>query len=49
MKDIAALVISLLITMIVLNYLKFGFVVSFIVGTILWSVLHYNLKKILKG
>jgi len=46
-KDILALVISLLVTMAVLNIMKLPPVAGFIIGSILWSVLHYNLKKIL--
>jgi hypothetical protein len=47
MKNILALVISLLITMVVLNLFKLPPVLGFIVGSILWSILHYNLKKML--
>ncbi|WP_456479979.1 hypothetical protein [Nautilia sp.] len=44
-KDILALVISLLITMAVLNVMKLPPVAGFIIGSVLWSVLHFNLKK----
>jgi len=47
MKNILALVISLLITIVVLNLFKLPPVLGFIVGSILWSVLHFNLKKML--
>jgi len=47
LKEIAALIISLLITMVVLNILKLPPIAGFIVGSILWSVLHFNLKKML--
>jgi hypothetical protein len=46
-KDILALVISLLITMVVLNIIKLPPIAGFIVGSLLWSVLHFNLKKML--
>jgi hypothetical protein len=44
-KDILALIISLAITLIVLRFLKLPPLTGFILGSILWSVLHYNLKK----
>jgi hypothetical protein len=44
-KDILALIISLVITMIILNILKLPPIAGFILGSILWSILHYNLKK----
>ncbi|WP_187146594.1 hypothetical protein [Nautilia profundicola] len=44
-KDILALIISLVITMIILNILKLPPIAGFIIGSILWSVLHFNLKK----
>jgi len=44
-KEILALVISLVITMIVLNILKLPPIAGFLLGSILWSILHYNLKK----
>jgi hypothetical protein len=47
MKNILALVISLLITIVVLNLFKLPPVLGFIVGSILWSILHFNLKKML--
>ncbi len=46
-NDILALIISLIITMIVLNLFKLPPIPGFIVGSILWSVLHFNLKKML--
>ena len=47
MKSIAALIISLLITFIILNIIKFPPILGFIVGSILWSVLHYQINKLL--
>jgi len=35
--------------MIILNIIKLSFVPGFIVGSILWSVLHFNIKKFFKG
>jgi len=48
-KDIIIFLISLILTLAVLNILKLSFVPGFILGSILWSLLHFNLKKILKG
>jgi len=46
-KEIIALVISLLVTMFALNIIKLPPVAGFIVGSILWSILHFNIKKML--
>jgi len=49
MKELLPLIISLGITLIFLNIIKLGLIPGFIVGTVLWSVLHFNLSKIFKG
>jgi hypothetical protein len=49
MKDLIPLIVSLLITLIFLNILKLSFLPGFILGSIIWSILHYNIKKFLKG
>jgi len=48
LKEILALIISLFITIIILNIIKLPAIAGFIVGSILWSILHYNLRKVLK-
>jgi len=40
--------ISLILTIIILDLIKLPFIISFIVGTIIWSILDYNIKKFLK-
>jgi hypothetical protein len=47
-KELIAFFISLILTVAFLDIFKMGFLLSFIVGTILWSLLHFNIKKILK-
>ncbi|WP_156922597.1 hypothetical protein [Lebetimonas sp. JH292] len=49
MKELIPLTISLLITLTILNILKLSFLPGFILGSIIWSILHYNIKKFLKG
>ncbi len=48
MKNFWAFIISLGITVIILDIIKLSFIPGFIVGSILWSVLHYKISKILK-
>ncbi|QCT94486.1 hypothetical protein FE773_04610 [Caminibacter mediatlanticus TB-2] len=45
---IFSFLLSLIITLIVLNIIKLPFLISFIVGSILWSILDFNIKKLLK-
>jgi len=47
MKSIIALIISSLITFIILNIIKLPPILGFIVGSILWSILHYQVNKLL--
>ncbi len=48
MKNFWAFLISLGITVLILDMIKLPFIPGFIVGSILWSVLHYKISKILK-
>ncbi|EDM22884.1 hypothetical protein [Caminibacter mediatlanticus] len=45
---IFSFLLSLIITLIVLNIIKLPFLISFIVGSILWNILDFNIKKLLK-
>jgi len=47
-KNLLSILISLAITLIFLDIIKLSFIPGFIVGSILWSVLHYKISKILK-
>jgi len=47
MKNIIAFIVSLLITFVILNIIKLPPILGFIVGSILWSLLHYQINKLL--
>jgi len=47
MKNIIAFIVSLLITFIILNIIKLPPILAFIIGSILWSLLHYKTNKLL--
>jgi hypothetical protein len=48
-NDVIAFFASLFLTVGFLDIFKLGFISGFIVGSILWSVLHFNIKKLLKN
>ncbi len=49
MKKQIPFITALVITLLFLNVFKLGFISGFIIGTVIFALLHYNINKIIKG